>query len=73
MKQRAHRIGPAGAVSRLAQERATACADPHDGAEHADLQGADVTAAMQEHLKPTEQPGLTVEMVVLIRRCPSDS
>jgi hypothetical protein len=39
--------------SRRAQERATACADPHDGAERADLQGAEVTAAKQEHVKPT--------------------
>jgi len=43
----------AGAAIRQTQERATACADPHDGAEHADLQGAEVTAAMQEHVKPT--------------------
>jgi hypothetical protein len=43
----------AAAAITAAQERATACADPYDGAERADLQGPEVTAAKQEHVKPT--------------------
>jgi hypothetical protein len=42
---------------------------PHDRAARAEPRDTRVTAARETHLKPTTQPGLTNEMVVLIRLC----